>query len=402
LIKLYSHKASQQYITKIDRSGDVFVYSSEKDYGVYLNMNPIPVQLAKNIIEKIQFPLMWLKVPLFLLPFRLMVYEGTWTGLEYNGRAYPSHIVYGARREAPVKESIGSLIVHELGHSLCYRFVDPNFRDKKYTKKFREYMKLRGGVSDGWNDHMSTPWEKRPSELFAEDFRYLFGPDYAREEEFLHYRHIDLPGEDIRRFMLELVPEEYRSMKNRIQIIGEGVKKLNNPKYIILHHSATDADTFESIKRYHMEVRGWKDIGYHYLIEKDGALYKGRDEKTTGAHTKGMNSESIGICLVGNFDKYEPNEAQLKTLNDLISDIQYRYNIPNENIKMHRDFADYKTCPGLKFPIEEVRNMHWAEKIWHELNDMGITVHEKRFDDPVTRGEVMALILRTVKHVKEV
>jgi len=163
---------------------------------------------------------MWLKVPLFLLPFRLMVYDRNWTGLEYNGRAYPTHVIYGARREEPTKESIGSLIVHELGHALCYRFVDANFRDKKYTEKFREYMKLRG-VPSGWNDHMNTPWDKRPSELFAEDFRYLFGPDYAREEEFLHYRYVDPPGEEIRQFMLDLIPEQYRSMKNEVEIVGE-------------------------------------------------------------------------------------------------------------------------------------------------------------------------------------
>jgi len=225
LIKLYSHKASQQYISKVDISGDVFEYAGEKDYGVYLGMNPIPVQLAKQVIEEIQFPLMWLKMPLFLLPFRLMVRQNTWTGLVYNGRAYPTHVIYGARREVPTKESIGSLIVHELGHSLCYRFVDPNFRDKKYTEKFLEYMKLRG-VPDDWNDHMSTPWDKRPSELWAEDFRYLFGPDYAREEEFLHYRYVDPPGEEIRQFMLDLVPEEYRGMRNVVEVIGEEVEEV--------------------------------------------------------------------------------------------------------------------------------------------------------------------------------
>ncbi len=176
----------------------------------------------------------------------------------------------------------------------------------------------------------------------------------------------------------------------------EGGLALNSPKYIILHHSATDGGTFESIRKYHMETNGWKDIGYHYLIETDGSVHKGRDERKEGAHTVGFNLISIGICLVGDFDKYKPNKAQLKALNDLISGIQYRYKIPNANIKMHRDSAN-KTCPGLKFPIEEVRDMHWAENIWHELNELGVTVHEKRFNDNITRGEVFALLLRIVK-----
>ena len=174
---------------------------------------------------------------------------------------------------------------------------------------------------------------------------------------------------------------------------------MNSPKYIILHHSATDGGTFESIRKYHMETNGWKDIGYHYLIETDGSVHKGRDERTEGAHTVGFNLISIGICLVGDFDKYKPNKAQLQALNDLISDIQYRYKIPNANIKMHRDSAN-KTCPGLKFPIEEVRDMHWAENIWHELNEFGVTVYEKRFDDKITRGEIFALLLRIVKLLK--
>ncbi len=63
--------ASRKYISSIDASGDVFEYADEKDYGVYLGMNPIPVQLAKNIIEDIQFPLMWLNVPLFYCRFGL-------------------------------------------------------------------------------------------------------------------------------------------------------------------------------------------------------------------------------------------------------------------------------------------------------------------------------------------
>lgn len=49
---------------------------------------------------------------------------------------------------------------------------------------------------------------------------------------------------------------------------------------------------------------------------------------------------------------------------------------------------------------EQAKQPHWAEEIWKELNTMGIKVHEKRYDDPATRGEVMALVLRAVKHIK--
>lgn len=126
---------------------------------------------------------------------------------------------------------------------------------------------------------------------------------------------------------------------------------MNYPNKIILHHSATDGGTFESIKRYHINHRGFMDIGYHYLVEKDGSLHKGRAESIHGAHTLGQNKSSIGICLVGNFDKYPPNTAQINSLIELIKDIYKRYgNLP---IFGHNEFSQ-KTCPGVKFPMLEL------------------------------------------------
>lgn len=134
---------------------------------------------------------------------------------------------------------------------------------------------------------------------------------------------------------------------------------MNNPDKIILHHSATDGGTFESIRRYHMEHNGWRDIGYHYLITKDGVLHKGREENATGAHTKGENTKSIGICLVGHFDHYEPNREQLETLYKLLEDIFKRYG--KMPIYPHSKFAP-KTCPGTKFPLDEVITTAFNEK----------------------------------------
>lgn len=71
-------------------------------------------------------------------------------------------------------------------------------------------------------------------------------------------------------------------------------------KYLLIHQSATPrADTtFEGIKRYHLSL-GWGNIAYHYFIESDGKIRKGRNERTAGTHTKagGMNLKSLGICL---------------------------------------------------------------------------------------------------------
>jgi hypothetical protein len=184
------------------------------------------------------------------------------------------------------------------------------------------------------------------------------------------------------------------------------VETMNKPEKIILHHSLTDDNEvlsdFEAIRQYHMNVKGWKDIGYHYVIEKvhnKVIVRKGRDEKEIGAHTKGQNDRSIGICLVGNFDEDYVPSTMLEALVNLINDIRDRYgDLPIEG---HFKYAN-KTCPGKKFPwkaVEKMTHKHWAEDIWQELNDLGITIHEKRFDDPITRGEVFALALRIVKFI---
>ena len=68
----------------------------------------------------------------------------------------------------------------------------------------------------------------------------------------------------------------------------------------ILHHSAGPDDaTVESVRRYHREVRVYADIGYHWIIGRDGSMLPGRPETEIGAHTVGRNSGTIGICLIG-------------------------------------------------------------------------------------------------------
>ena len=80
---------------------------------------------------------------------------------------------------------------------------------------------------------------------------------------------------------------------------------MNAPKYIIIHCSATKVTnnvSLEEITKWH-KAQGFKNIGYHYYITKDGTIHKGRDEKLSGAHTIGYNSNSIGICYEGGLDK---------------------------------------------------------------------------------------------------
>ncbi|WHH59183.1 peptidoglycan recognition family protein [Petroclostridium sp. X23] len=135
---------------------------------------------------------------------------------------------------------------------------------------------------------------------------------------------------------------------------------MNKPNKIIIHHSATQDGTvhkdFDAIRNYHINTNGWRDIGYHYVVESVANGYKiipGRAENDDAAHCIGQNTQSIGICLVGNFLEQEPPEAQIQTLVYLIKDIYSRYGkLP---IYGHKDF--YATsCPG-KINLERVKKL---------------------------------------------
>ena len=160
---------------------------------------------------------------------------------------------------------------------------------------------------------------------------------------------------------------------------------VNKPEKIILHNSGTNGGTFESIRKYHIEVNGWDDIGYHYLIETDGSSHKGRAEEVVGAHTKGENGRSIGICLVGNFEKYEPNERQLETLYSLLEDIFKRHGkLP---IYGHKHFAS-TACPGAKFPMQEVLSRAYQEIVQYprELSEWAKEAYEWAVKENISDG----------------
>lgn len=120
---------------------------------------------------------------------------------------------------------------------------------------------------------------------------------------------------------------------------------------IILHCAATpegrDVKT-ETIKSWHVKGNGWSDIGYHFVIELDGTIRNGRPVERSGAHTKGHNATSIGICYVGGMDKNKApkdtrNEAQRDAMDNLIASLMDRF--PKATIHGHNEFAA-KACPS--------------------------------------------------------
>ncbi len=131
------------------------------------------------------------------------------------------------------------------------------------------------------------------------------------------------------------------------------------PSRIIVHHSLTaDGQTVSwgAIRRYHVEVRGWADIGYHVGVELVGDRYEaliGRPPNLTGAHCAGQNLDSLGICMVGNFDLAPPPEAQLELAVRLVRGLLEILRLPKYAVRRHSDHAPGKSCPGRRFPWKE-------------------------------------------------
>lgn len=118
---------------------------------------------------------------------------------------------------------------------------------------------------------------------------------------------------------------------------------------IVIHCSDSDMpahDNIETVKSWHVKERGWKDIGYHYFISKDGGLHQGRDEETIGAHVSGFNTRSVGICLSG---RHEFTAEQFRELEILCIDLTQRYGLSKSDILGHCELDHAKTCPNFDF-----------------------------------------------------
>lgn len=125
---------------------------------------------------------------------------------------------------------------------------------------------------------------------------------------------------------------------------------------IIIHCSATPEGkdyTVDTIRKWHKQ-KGYADIGYHYVIYRDGSIMKGRPLEKIGAHTVGYNTGSIGICYIGGLAKdcKTPKDTRTKeqkeSLLKLVHSLKEQF--PNATIHGHNEFAA-KACPS--FNVQE-------------------------------------------------
>lgn len=104
------------------------------------------------------------------------------------------------------------------------------------------------------------------------------------------------------------------------------------------------AERLELVRESH-RGRGWADIGYHYIIDRSGTIWEGRDIRYQGAHVRNQNEENLGVMLLGNFDLQRPSDAQYAKLVDTLRALRQRHNVPVSRIYTHQELMP-TACPG--------------------------------------------------------
>ena len=142
--------------------------------------------------------------------------------------------------------------------------------------------------------------------------------------------------------LAKLIPQRFKKSKRTIT-------------ELIVHCSATPEGvdyTVDDIRKWHRQ-QGWSDIGYHYVVYRNGLIIDGRDVDLIGAHCLkgGHNTHSIGICYIGGVDKDDVKKSkdtrtheQRAALKAILIDLKRLY--PNAKIYGHRDFDKGKDCPS--------------------------------------------------------
>lgn len=147
-----------------------------------------------------------------------------------------------------------------------------------------------------------------------------------------------------------LTPDGIVGERTRAALEGTNTCILRRINEIILHCSATREGkdyTVADIRQWHL-ARNFADIGYHYVIYRDGSVHTGRPLSQAGAHCSGHNTNSIGVCYIGGYasDGKTPKDTrtpeQKKALRSLINNLSTLF--PGATVHAHREYAN-KACP---------------------------------------------------------
>lgn len=140
----------------------------------------------------------------------------------------------------------------------------------------------------------------------------------------------------------------------------------NRWECVVIHHSAKDTDSPQGMTEWHVNGRGWDELGYHFVIGNgvrfpDGEIYVGPrwTKQKHGAHCKVpgnyYNEHGIGICLIGDLNRHGPTAKQMESLVRLVSYLSRRCGIRSDRILTHGGVTHKTECPGRHFSVGAVR-----------------------------------------------
>jgi len=165
-------------------------------------------------------------------------------------------------------------------------------------------------------------------------------------------------------FYVPKLKEEGKWEDLRISIPGNSetwyrVQKTTDFIGIAIHHTAgPSSQTPDTIANYHVNIRHWGGIGYHFLIKPNGTVCYVGDVKTQRAHVANLNHKYIGVCMIGDFTNEPPTNEQLRSvylLNKELVDVDGRFNMTWGEVKRHNQLCA-TACPGATWPT-------WWEKV---------------------------------------
>jgi len=149
---------------------------------------------------------------------------------------------------------------------------------------------------------------------------------------------------------------------------------MNKPTVVISHHAVSNSNhTVADVDDWHaarwpgfVSTLGYH-VGYHYVIELDGTVTQTRRHTEEGAHTIGMNTKSIGVCFMGNFDEHMPTPNQIEAWGKLYGDLRKEY--PEIPTLPHRAYAN-KSCHGKLLPDNYFQIAYQKITLIHKLQQL--------------------------------
>lgn len=188
--------------------------------------------------------------------------------------------------------------------------------------------------------------------------------------------------------------------------------KRSRTDYIVLHHADASQCTVYDVHRWHLN-QGWAGIGYHYFVDKQGNVYRGRPD-TIGAHCLNYNDRSIGICAEGNYEEEQMPLEQANAIIALLLELGKIY--PQAQIVGHRDLNS-TSCPGKYYLFDEILQAvetkqqfkegakmaeQWKEEIIQKGKDLGLLNQDHNPDDVAAKWFAVALAIRLKEEISEI